>query len=328
MKNRKITEVLGIDLGSTSTKLVRIRRSGSGYSLVDADVLPALEPEQEIPLELDKKHQISYVAACVTGRESVVRFVDIPARYAGGRAADNRLRKQIGLAPDFRIGYAITRPPKASETEVKVLAVGMPDVEIQRLKKWFPGMKPSLVSAEVSSLAALHSFEKTPEANPEEGIVCYIEAGAEVSTISFITEGTLLLTRKFEYGGNDLNRRIQELLNVDEEGALTVLYDDPAALEEAPEAPMASFLRQIAISRQFVERSENKSLAKVYVSGGLSYSAYWLGQIQAALEAEIGIWNPFTGNGMSAYPRGIQGVESMFSPAVGCALAVLQGADA
>ena len=41
--------------------------------------------------------------------------------------------------------------------------------------------------------------------------------------------------------------------------------------------------------------------------------------LREALGAEIDIWNPFTENGITSYPRGVKGVESMFAPALGAA---------
>jgi hypothetical protein len=41
------------------------------------------------------------------------------------------------------------------------------------------------------------------------------------------------------------------------------------------------------------------------------------------MDTEVEVWNPFTANGVSSYPRGVKGVESMFAPALGAALAIM-----
>ena len=324
IRNRKIGEIVALDVGATCVKVVKLRRAGNVYTLLETEVLEAvdLSSQAQNRLDLDKKLQSAYAAVCYSGRNAQVRYLDVPGKVLTGSALEARLRKLMGVGADQRVGGAVARIQKGG-TENRVLAVAAPQDETNRLRNLFTDNKPSLISLEISGLAALHTFENSTKARDNPGISAYIEAGNQVTVISFYIKGELALARKFEYGSRELIDRTKSLLECDEDTALGVLYDDPAPLRETAEAPMSSFLKQIAVSKQFVEKAEGAKIQAVYASGGLSYSPYWMSQMQECLESGISIWNPFTENGITTYPRGVKGVESMFAPALGAAMAIL-----
>lgn len=325
-KTPNITDVVGVDFGTTSTKLVRIRKSGGKLSLVDADVMPMFDlrsGDGSHKLTVPKKLNAPYVAACHAGEESHVRFMFISSKLNDARSIQQRVGKSLGLGKEFRVGYTIVEKGK-DEMDHKVLAAGMPLVEVQNLRRLFASRHPSLVSLEVAGLSALNSFSHTPAARESEGIVCYLEAGAASTFISFFLDGELRLVRKFDHGSVYIQRRIQDVLNINEDDALTVLFEDATPLLDQSLDPIATLTQEISISCKFVERNENSAIQRVYASGGLSYSPYWTYTIAEIMGCEVRPWNPFTSNGMANYPKGVTGVESMFTPAVGAALALLK----
>ena len=326
--SKKITDVLGVDFGTTSTKLIRIRKTASGYTLVDADVMPAYDLHQgDLPqkFSVPKKLCAPYAAACLTGTADHVRFMFVSNKMQDTRSIQNRVAKSLGLGREYRIGFSIIERGKEG-LDHKVLAAAMPEAEVQTARKLFSAARPSLVSLEIAGLSALNSFSHVPEIRQAEGAVCYLEAGAEATMISFFLNGQLRLIRKFDYGSVYIQQRIQDVLSVGEEDAIDILFEDAAPLLEQSLDPIGSLLQELSISKKFVERNENTAVTRVYASGGLSYSPYWNYIMEQVMGVGIHIWNPFTANGMTQYPQGVQGVESMFAPAVGAALALLQNA--
>lgn len=320
----KTNEILGIDLGTTSIKLARLKKSAqNSYTLLEADVLPPMSVDTEGnmgALQLEKKMQTTYAAVCYSGRNAAIRFLDIPAKIAESRMLETRLRKQLALGSELRVGYSIAKEGPA-DGDHQVLVVASPEAEITALRQLIREDRPSIASLEISGLAALHSFEQTATAGANP-ISCYIEAGAEVTMVSFFVEGRLALARKFEYGTHRILARLQELLDIDEDNAADILYGNPTEVARAGEDPMATFIKQLVTSRQFVEKSENVSVPICFASGGLSYSPYFIRQIQENLGIPAVIWNPLTENGIKNYPVGLKGVESMFAGALGAAMAV------
>jgi Tfp pilus assembly PilM family ATPase len=322
-RSRKINEAVGIDLGNTSIKVVRVKKSGSTYSLIEADVLEPVDwaDGEHKTLHLDKKLQTTYAAICYAGLDSVIRYVDLPSKLSG-RIMENRLRKQLGVNGDYQLKSAVAIQGRPGEDN-KIIAVAVPHTDTERIRNIISGNRPSVISLEVAGLSALHTFENTAAVKSAKEAVCYIECGAEVTVVSFFVNGELSLARKFEYGGSELVARIQESLSVEHNEALSMIFDDATRLQASSENPMGPFLKQLTISRHYIERSEQCTIEKVFTSGGLCYSPYWLDQVQKTMDAEIEIWNPFENNGITSYPRGVKGVESMFAPALGSAMALL-----
>lgn len=322
----KITDVVGVDFGTTSTKLVRIRKTVGGYALVDADVMPTFQLRGDAvstKLGIPKKLTAPYASACIGGSTSNVRFMFISSKMQDAKSIQGRVAKSLGLGAEHRVGYSLVERGKEA-ADHKVLAASMPVNELKAVRGLFSATKPSLVSLEIAGLAALNSFSHVEEVREAEGIVCYLEAGAQSTMISFFIGGELRLVRKFDYGSVYIQQRIQDVLSVDEEDALGVLFEDATVLLDQSLDPIGSLLQEISISRKFVERNENNTVTRVYASGGLSYSPYWVYTMSEVMGAEVSVWNPFTQNGIKTYPKGAQGVESMFAPAVGAALGLLQ----
>ena len=92
---------------------------------------------------------------------------------------------------------------------------------------------------------------------------------------------------------------------------------------------MDGFVKQIMVSRDFVERRENCRISKVYVSGGATKSRDWLTELRTALGYDVSLWNPFdavkVADGMLG--ENLKDHESRFAAALGAALATLTEAN-
>jgi Tfp pilus assembly PilM family ATPase len=324
-KPPKITDVLGLDFGTTSTKLVRLRKTAGKLSLVDADVMPTYDVEsvdKETRISIPKKLNAPYASAAFTSEQSHVRFMYVPSKLSDPRSIRQRVGKSLGLGREFRVGFSLVERGQ-EDVDHKVLAAAVPDEHVQAVRGLLPGHHPSLISLEIAGLSALNSFSHTPAVQETEGIVCYLEAGAASLYISFYLDGILRLVRRFNHGSLYIQQRIQDVLNINEEDALTVLFEDASPLAELGMEPINTMAQELSISCKFVERNESSRISAVYASGGLSYSPYWAWVIEEIMGVEVQVWNPFTANGIKNYPKGVHGVESMFSPAVGTALSVM-----
>lgn len=324
-KTQKITDVLGMDFGTTSTKLVRLRKTAGKLSLVDADVMPSFDLEslpKDTRISVPKKLNAPYAAASFTSKESHVRFMFISNKLTDQKSIRQRVGKSIGLGREFRVGFSMVEKGK-DDVDHKVLTAAIPESHVQSLRGLMPHHHPSLLSLEISGLSALNSFSHTPAVQEAEGIVCYLEAGAASLFISFFLNGTLKLVRKFDHGSLYIQQRIQDVLNINEDDALTVLFEDASPIMDQGIETINAMVQELSISCKFVERNESSHISTIYASGGLSYSPYWAYIIEEVMGAQVQVWNPFEENGIKNYPKGVHGVESMFSPAIGAALSVM-----
>src|ERR1035437_7265613 len=142
----RYTDVVGLDLGNSAVKAVRLRRIKGKLTLVAAGLLPALSlpsVKSDVPLptlapyKLPKTLRGRYVALAIPGVAATVKLLTMPARM--DKAAELPIREMMALGDDasYRIAYEL-RPVIHSHGETRALAVALPSVEVQALPALFP----------------------------------------------------------------------------------------------------------------------------------------------------------------------------------------------
>lgn len=321
-------EIAGADLGSTGVKVIRVRNNKRTLSLVGADILPRLDlpdaPEgHAVRFRPPNNLQTNYVAITVSGRSSNIRLLSLTGHTAGAELTEAKVRELVGAGPDMRLGYTVL-PLIKGKAEKRVLAVSMPEKEIQTILSLVPSGPPAAYSIEVSGLAALTAFERGVGADcPYDGVIV-IEAGVQTTLIALYAKRHLMLIRKFDFGGDSVLAKVQQQLGVDRETAQGIIADGSFDISQPVHEVMDPFLRQLTISRDFVERREECSVGAVFLSGGVTLSRYWAEELYRATGLEIVAWNPLAQFSMSAgsFPEQFVGQESRFAAAAGAVLGV------
>ncbi|HBA85828.1 MAG TPA: hypothetical protein DCZ95_17230 [Verrucomicrobia bacterium] len=323
------SDLLGVDIASSGTKVVRLRRNKDKLTLVGAAILPAIslkptEPEQSEPLLsalIPKALIANYASLAVTGESTVVRLLSLPGHTEQTQLVESQVREHIGIEGEYRLGYVITSPPKG-KSETKLLVAAMPEPEAKSLLNLVRTGAPAPFSIEVSGLAVLNAFLQGPGAAMEQDSIGLLDAGAKVSFLALFSKGNLALVRKFDFGGDALTAKVQQQLGVNREIAQGIVSDGSFDISQSVHDVMDPFLRQLSISRDFVERREDCRLSKLYLSGGMSLSKYWLDELRKTTGIESQTWDPFDGLAIapSAIPDEFKNQKTRFTAAVGAAL--------
>ena len=132
--------------------------------------------------------------------------------------------------------------------------------------------------------------------------------------------------RTLDLGGETLVERLQTQWGLDRETALGALGQGATIdISQSVHELAGPFLRQLSISRDFVERQENCKINHAYLSGGMALIWNWLTELRNATGLDVQPWNPFQGMTLApgAYPAALAGQETRFTAAVGAALGVL-----
>jgi Tfp pilus assembly PilM family ATPase len=320
------SEIVGLDVATTALKVVRLKKTAEGVTVMSAAILPPLklmgEGVGETALNLPKNLIANYTTLALTAETAVVRILGVPA--AAGEPSEAQMREQAGLNEQYRIGYAPTVPHRG-KGEVKMLAVGIPEEEVRAVLKLVAVGAPAPYSVEVAGLASLTAFLKGPGAQHAQDAVGVIESGARVTFLAVLNRNNLMLVRKFDFGAESIVAKVQQQLGVDHDTAQGIVSDGSFDISQPVHEVMDPFLRQLSISKDFVERREDCRVAKFYVSGGASLSHYWVEDISNAAGTEVERWNPFGSLRLApdALPASLGGQETRFTAAVGGALGIL-----
>ena len=322
--------LLGLDLGSTGVKAVRFHRTTGGLSVAAVDMLPPVDPASApgtVRLALPKKLQANYVALAFSCARDVVRLVNLPGRLDYGPNLEAQVREFMKTEGEQRLNYRIMGTEQG-KTETRVLAVAVPEEDSRAVLGLVASGAPAPYALEVASLAGLTAYLRGPGLEHDRDAVCVLEAGARMTLITFLNRGLPVLIRKLDWGGAPLVERVQTHLGLDRETALGTLVEGSVDIASAVEDLLAPFLKQLTISRDFVERQENCQVGSLFVSGGTSLFRHWLNEIRAATGMEIQPLNPFKGLMLDpgAYPAALEGQQARFAAAVGAALGALEEA--
>ena len=124
-----------------------------------------------------------------------------------------------------------------------------------------------------------------------------------------------------EVGGEAVVEQVQKSLGVDREMAESIMSEGAIDISQAVKEVLDPFLRQMMISRDFVERQENCRVATTFITGGMSLSRYWAAEFMRATGMEVQPWDPMEGLAVApgAVPQRLQGQPCRFSAAIGAA---------
>lgn len=318
---RSYTDVLGLDVAGSGIKAVRIKRSNEAFTVLAADILPL--PTTAVPLSLPKPLRARYVALASSEPGAVVKLLTIPAHSE--KSMDVHVQELMGMvdSTDYRLSY---EEMAASRAEVKVLAVGLLTQTVSSLCSLFPVGVPAPCSIELSGLASMTAYERGPGRNHREDCVAVVDFGARTTLVAFYHKGTMAMVRKFDVGAANILKRLQENLGVDSDVAMGILNDGSFDISQIVHHAMESFLQQLIISWDFVERREATRIVRLYACGGGAAIGCWAREVHAATGHEPVLWNPFEGMNVS-FEGGAakwKGQESRFSAAIGAALGAME----
>lgn len=319
-------DIVGVDVDLSGVRCVRIRRSGGNLAVVAADVLPAFAPGAEVrtALHLPKPLAARHVAICIPGEQAVVKLLNLPGHLEGDAQA--QIKEHMGIEEgDYRIGYRVVSHGHA-RTETKLLTIAIPEAEAGAACAMFPTGLPAPISVELSGLAALTAFLHGPALAHKEQAAGAIEQGARVTLAAFFNKGELVLIRKFDSGHVDVLDRIRKHLGVDQETAENIVADGSFDVSQIVKEVAEPFIKQLVISKHFIERRENCQIAKLYLPGGKGVSRDWQKEITSAVGVSFDMWNPFAGLTVEpgAIPQQHEGRLSCFAGAIGAILGVFE----
>lgn len=321
-------DIVGVDLDPSGVKCVRVRKTNGAISVVSSAILPAYSvgADSASPFHLPKPLVARHVSICVPGESAVVKLLNLPGQLEGD--VQTQIKEHMGIEEgDYRIGYQIVSHGHG-RTETKLLTVAIPEAEAKAACGLFPTGWPAPISIEISGLAAMTAFLHGPARAHGDQAVGVIEQGARATFAAFFNKGELVLIRKFDSGHFDLLDRIQKNLGVDRATAENIVADGSFDVSQIIKEVSEPFIKQLVISKHFIERRENCLIAKLYLPGGKGVSRDWQNEIKSAVSLDVDPWNPFEGLSLvpGAIPQPYESQLSRFAGAIGAALGTFEEA--
>jgi Tfp pilus assembly PilM family ATPase len=291
-------EIVAVDFSQAETKCARMRSVNGGIQVLAVDVLPRIheaagERAQDGHglIALPKQLMCRNAILCLPGKNAFVKLLNLPGRLDDSSEA--KIREDMGVgAGEYRIGYK-DMGYSHGRVETKLLTVALPEIEIQRYLACFAAGWPVPVSVELAGLAAINAFTGGYLENCADETLGVIQLEDDGSFFAFIHKKELVLIRKYDFGYNNILSAIQSHLSVNRETAQNVAADQSFDISQMVKEVCDPFIRQLVISKHFVERRENCHVTRFFIPGGAAAARRLAQEIRVASESEIEEWDPF-----------------------------------
>lgn len=307
-------EVIGIDVGSSSIKLVQLKDNKGSYQLLNAGII-ALPPEAIVDNSLMDSTAIAGavknlvsslgvkvkdVACSISGNSVIIRKIVLPTM------PQEELEDQISWEAeqyipfdinDVNMDFQILSPDSNDPSKMNVLLVASKKDIINDYVAVFNEAGMHLSVVDVDSFAVQNAFEINHDTN-SESIVALINIGASVMNINVIKEGITLFTRDVQMGGNLYTEEIQKQLGMStqdaEAGKILAHETNNKPLMDVIVKVNETITQEIRRSLDFYNSTTNdERITNIFVSGGGSKVYKLIAAISDKIGLSVDTINPF-----------------------------------
>ncbi len=310
----KKKDLVGIDIGSSSMKLVQLKETRIGYELVNIGMAP-------LPVEAIVDNTLMDTSAIVEALRTLTKSLNIRVNQAACSISGNsviirnirfpyltadELEEQINWEAeqyipfdinDVNIDFHILGPDEIDPKKMKVILVASKKELIKEYVSLFKDAGVSLTVLDVDAFALQNAFELNYEPSADE-VIALANIGDATMNFNIIKNGSSLFTRDIQLGGGLYTREIQKKHSVtrDEAEKLKLsegLLDDEF-LRMGIEQCNDTLAMELYRSMDFygVNATEEKA-TKLYISGGCSSTPLLLDAIRDRLDIPVEIIDPF-----------------------------------
>ncbi|MDC0067863.1 pilus assembly protein PilM [Gammaproteobacteria bacterium] len=320
--------MLGLDISSTSVKLLELSKSGGGYQVESYGVEPLPENavvEKNISdvegvgeaiarLVERSKTKVKLAAVAVAGSAVITKTIEMTAALS-----EDEMESQLQLEADQYIPYPLEEvaldfevqglsPRSDEQVEVLIAACRRENVEMREAALELGGLKAKVVDIEAHCMQRAFGLVRgqfsNDEDDEEDKIIAVIDIGATMTTLSVLTGTGAPYTREQLFGGKQLTEEIQRRysLSVEEAGLAKKQGGLPDDYETEVFQPFKeAVVQQVTRSLQFFySSSAYDDVDHIILAGGTSSIDGLSEMVAARLGTPTTIANPFVNMSMSS----------------------------
>ncbi len=340
-------DIVGIDIGSSAVKIVRLRESRGTFHLENIGIMP-LNPETIVDNTImdstaivdsiqnllgAMKIKTRKVATSVSGHSVIIRKISLPIMTDAELESSIQWEAEQYIPFDIsevNIDFQIIGPDAKDPSQMNVMLVAAKKDFVDDYTSLFAeaGLEP--VVMDIDCFAVENMFDYNYGFVDNE-VVALIDLGASATSVSVLKGDTSVFTRDIQTGGNLLGEELQKRLGISgDEAEQAKLGDrniadvDPDSMDEILADAIENLVQEVQRSLDFFSATSSEDrVTKVYLTGGVSNSV----QVREALEERLGIpaerVDPFrniTINEKEFDPEYLDAIGPMFSVAAGLAM--------
>jgi type IV pilus assembly protein PilM len=322
---RKQKPVLGLDISSTSVKLLGLSKQGDRYR-VESYAVRALPPNAVVEKNINdveavaevikqvvnhSKSKVELAAVAVAGSAVITKMVEMPAGLS-----DDAMETQISLEADQYIPYPLEEvaidfevqgesEENPEQVDVLLAACRRENVDLRVGVLELAELTPKVVDVEAYTMERAFSLISEQLEDQDDQVVAVIDIGATMTTLSVLVDGRTVYTREQLFGGKQLTEEVQRRYGLSQEEAGLAkkqggLPDDYES--EVLEPFKDAVVQQVTRSLQFFfSSSQYNDVDHIILAGGVAAMDGLASLIEEKLGTQASVANPFAN--MSVAPK-------------------------
>ena len=311
---KKNKEIIGIDIGSSSVKLIQLKDNKGSLQLLNVGIMPlsseaivdnTLMDRSTITATIKKLIEslgikVKNVTCSISGNSVIIRKIVLPAM------PQEELEDQITWEAeqyipfdinDVNMDFQILSPDNNDPSKMNVLLVASKKDIINDYVAVFSEAGLQLSIVDVDSFAVQNAFEANHDYSSED-VIALVNIGASVMNINVIKNGITLFTRDVQMGGNLYTEEIQKQLGLSGEdaefGKLLANESDNEPLKNVILKINETITQEIRRSLDFYNSTANdERITGVFISGGCSKVFNLIDTITDKISMSVQALNPF-----------------------------------
>lgn len=340
-------DLVGIDIGSSSVKLVRLRETRGSFHLVNVGVMP-LEPEAIVDnmimdssaivavirnLLAGMKIRAKRVATSISGHSVIIRKIMLPIMTEEELEASIQWEAEQYIPFDVsevNIDFQILGPDAKDPSQMGIMLVAAKKEYVDDFVGLFSeaGLEPVVMDIDCF---AVESMFDVNYGFLEEEVVALVDMGASAISVNVLKGEVSVFTRDIQAGGNLLGEELQKRLGISsEEAERAKLGDrdiedvDSESIDEVLQDAIENLVQEVQRSLDFFSATSTEDkVKKIYLTGGVSSSQQVCDSLENRLGVSVELLDPFRNvvfNEKEFDPEYLKAVGPMFSVAVGLAM--------
>ena len=291
--------IVGLDIGTSTIKVVQLLKTKEQFSLVKASIeelkFNAEEKDKLNALKrLFKRAKISEkeVNISIEGPSVIIRTIQLPKMSEAD--LKNAIKYEAEKYIPYNVNEVIVDCQIISEAEnnmgVLLVAAKKDSIndKIQLVQK--AGLCPWVV--DIDSFALINAFNLNNDES--EKTIALLNIGSEATSVNIIRGDLLNFTRNIPVGGKRVTEVLAENFKVDLTQA-EELKKNPGDKKEAVDEICLNAMREMAIeiksSFDYYESQYEEGVTKIYISGGVAINENMANFLSENMDLEVKRWS-------------------------------------